>query len=280
MQVRGAEVVTVPIDDTLTIEGQAADAKAVGDALANKADKSEVQAAILVNGQPADAQGLILISGEDIPVSEEDTGNMAEAVTELKGKTAENIPMSGAEGARTIAEVVNENSEAIENMEEMTAETMPMAEGSQETVKSAIDTLNRKAVKTVNQKTPDAEGNVDLGVVPLAENLQSDKMESVEGTFAIRTTGGKSSVSDGKAYPQHLMGTAERIGYVAEVLNLTVIPIERTEPDVPITATIDRDVFVAYVDDSGTINLYFTTEWSEDPELYGVTVEGDPVAGD
>ena len=276
MSVRGAEVVTVPIDDTLTIEGQAADAKATGDALALKADKSELQAAVKVNNQPADAQGLILIDGRHIPVSDEDAETLAEAVTDLKEQTAENIPMSSDSGAKTIAEVVNANAEAIESMEEMTGATMPIESGSQTTVKAAIEAR----VKTVNRKAPDADGDVDLSVVPLAENLQSDKMESVEGAFIIRTTGGNASVSDGKAYPLHLFGAAEHTGYVAEELNMTVIPITRTEPDEPITATIDRDTFVAYVDESSTINLYYTTEWSADPELYGITVTGTPVAGD
>ena len=276
MSVRGAEVVTVPIDDTLTIEGQAADAKAVGDKLALKADKSELQAAVKVNNQPADAQGLILIDGRHIPVSDEDAETLAEAVTDLKGQTAENIPMSSDSGAKTIAEVVNANAEAIESMEEMTGATMPIESGSQTTVKAAIEAR----VKTVNRKAPDADGDVDLSVVPLAENLQSDKMESVEGSFIIRTTGGNASVSDGKAYPLHLFGSADHAGYVAEQLNMTVIPITRTEPDEPITATIDRDTFVAYVDESSTINLYYTTEWSADPELYGITVTGTPEAGD
>ena len=45
-----AEVITVPIDDTLTHSNEAADAAAVGAALALKADKSEVST-ISVNGQ-------------------------------------------------------------------------------------------------------------------------------------------------------------------------------------------------------------------------------------
>ena len=274
--VEDADVITVPIDATLSNSNEAADAKAVGDALALKADKSELQAAVKVNNQPADAQGLILIDGSDIPVSDEDTETLAEAVTGLKGQTAESIPMSSDSGAKTIAEVVNANAEAIENMEEMTGATMPMEPGSQTTVKAAIDAR----AKTVNRQAPDIDGNIDLSVIPLAENLQSDKMQSVDGSFIIRTTGGSSSVSDGKAYPQHILGTVEHDGYVAESLNMTVIPITRTEPDEPITATIDRDTFVAYVDESGTINLYYTTEWSADPELYGITVTGTPVAGD
>ena len=271
-----ASVITVPIDATLQNSNEAADAKAVGDALALKADKSELQAAVKVNNQPADAQGLILIDGRHIPVSDQDTETLANAVTDLKGKTAADIPMSSDSGAKTIAEVVNANSEAIEGMEEMTGATMPIESGSQTTVKAAIEAR----VKTVNRKAPDADGDVDLSVVPLAENLQSDKMESVEGSFIIRTTGGNASVSDGKAYPLHLFGSADHAGYVAEQLNMTVIPIARTEPDEPITATIDRDTFVAYVDESSTINLYYTTEWSADPELYGITVTGTPEAGD
>ena len=132
----------------------------------------------------------------------------------------------------------------------------------------------------MNRKLPDAAGDVDLSVVPLAENLQSDKLQNIEGEFILRTTGGTGSVSDGKAYPQHIYGNSRHDGFVAEVLNLTVIPITRTEPDEPITATIDRGTFVAAVTEDSTINLYYTTEWSEDPEDYGVTVTGDPVAGD
>ena len=271
-----ASVITVPIDATLSNSNEAADAKAVGDRLALKADKSELQAAVKVNNQPADAQGLILIDGRHIPVSDQDTETLANAVTDLKGKTAADIPMSSDSDAKTIAEVVNANSEAIEGMEEMTGATMPIESGSQTTVKAAIEAR----AKTVNRKAPDADGDIDLSVVPLAENLQSDKMESVEGAFIIRTTGGNASVSDGKAYPLHLFGAAEHTGYVAEELNMTVIPIARTEPDEPITATIDRDTFVAYVDESSTINLYYTTEWSADPELYGITVTGTPEAGD
>ena len=48
--VSDAEVMTVAIDDTLTVSGEAADAKAVGDALALKADVSSV-VSITVNGR-------------------------------------------------------------------------------------------------------------------------------------------------------------------------------------------------------------------------------------
>ena len=274
-----ATVITVPIDATLQNSNEAADAKAVGDALALKADADAV-VAIKVNGQAADAQGLILIDGSDIPVSGTDQTKISAVLENITAKTAENIPMSSDAGAKTIAEVVNENTEAIENMQDKTGANIPMDTGSSTTIKAAIESLDQKTVKTVNKKGPDADGDVDMSVVPLAENLQSDKMQSIEGSFIQRTTGGNGSVSDGKAYPQHIYGHMERKDYVAESLNMTVIPMPRTEPDEPITAEIDRDTFVAYVDESGTIDLYYTTEWSADPTLYGVTVTGTPVAGD
>ena len=58
-EIDDAEVMQVPIDDTLSVSGEAADAKAVGDALALKADKSELQNQVNVNGQQPDNQGLI-----------------------------------------------------------------------------------------------------------------------------------------------------------------------------------------------------------------------------
>ena len=51
-------------------------------------------------------------------------------------------------------------------------------------------------------------------------------------------------------------------------------------PDSPITATINKATFRAKVTESGTTNLYYTTEWSEDPTEYGITVTGTPTAGD
>ena len=60
---------------------------------------------------------------------------------------------------------------------------------------------------------------------------------------------------------------------------MTVNAVPRVAPPA-ITATIDRDTFVAYVPASGTVTLNYTTAWSANPELYGVTVTNEPVAGD
>ena len=56
VEVEDAQVITVPIDATLSNSGEAADAAAVGAALADKADRSELQTQVKVNGQTADNQ--------------------------------------------------------------------------------------------------------------------------------------------------------------------------------------------------------------------------------
>ena len=72
MTVRGAEVVTVPIDPTLSIAGQAADAKATGDALAGKVDTASIMEHVRItfDGVQSDNQGQILAYAGDIPMAE------------------------------------------------------------------------------------------------------------------------------------------------------------------------------------------------------------------
>lgn len=131
-EVDDADVITVPIDDTLTHSGEAADAKTVGDALALKADKSEVQANITVDGQSKDNTGNIVVKAEHIPYS---TGTGAqtvkEKIDEIDEKTAADIPMSTGENPQTVAE-------AIENAGAKTADMIPMEDGSIETIADRI----------------------------------------------------------------------------------------------------------------------------------------------
>ena len=119
MVVEDASVITTPIDDTLTISGDAADAKAVGDALALKADLSQVTG-ITVNGQQADAQGAILIDGDEIPVSGNDATPMADKFAELDGKTGADIPIDAEEGADRIADVIGgiQSALAVDSMDD------------------------------------------------------------------------------------------------------------------------------------------------------------------
>ena len=240
-----SEVITVPIDTTLTQEGAAADAKAVGDALAEKANLTDI-VRISVNGEEADNQGVILINAGDIPLSSaEGAPTVAELFEDMEAPTAETVPMSSAEGAPTIAEKIAE-----------------------------MDTAAEGCVKTVNGEQADENGNVTLNSVPLANNLTSDSSQASAGAFLIRTTGGSRSIGSGSAQVQEIRGQIVHTGVVEEVLQVSV------EETSGITADIDRDTFVGAVSTSGTITLTYTTGWSTDPATYGVTVDGTPNSGD
>ena len=105
--VNDASVITVEIDETLSISGEAADAKAVGDALALKADASSITE-IDVNGQSADNQGHILIDGTDIPMSGTDSTTLKAKIEAVDGKTGADIPVSSAAGAATIQAAIED----------------------------------------------------------------------------------------------------------------------------------------------------------------------------
>lgn len=97
MTVRGASVVTVPIDSSLSISGQAADAKATGDALAAKVDAESIMESVQItwNGVQSDNQGVILADADDLPVDGNDSVKdvldaHGEAIDEL-GETIEGL---------------------------------------------------------------------------------------------------------------------------------------------------------------------------------------------
>ena len=304
-----SSVITVPIDTTLSNSGEAADAKAVGDALALKADASSV-VAITVNGESPDNQGAIIIDGEDIKMSSSDnttikakisavdakTGadipvssaagasTIAQAISDAGGKTANDIPMSSAEGAASIGTkiaamdvVANQNSTDISALKLKAGDTIKVSTDSDETIEEALEAC----VKTVNGNGPDETGNVEVVHALTADNLTSAQSQNSIGEFNRRTTGGSASVQDGSAWMSSIRGNRTHVGYVPEALNMTVNTAPREEGETPITATLDHDTFVAYVENtSGTYTMTYTTSWSTSPALYGVTVTGDPVSGD
>lgn len=299
VEVEDATVITVPIDDTLTQSGEAADAKAVGDALALKADLSQVTG-ISVNGEAADAQGKILISGADIPVSGSDATKLNVKIAAMDGKTAADIPMSSEAGAQTIAQAIadgiDRNADAIplttgseetvkdalddldtavDAIQDWTAADIPFSTSAEDTstVKDKLDTLLDGTVKTVNNTAADANGNIALNTVPYAKNLESELNHKNSGTFIQRTTGGDGSVDNGSAWLTDLKGNSVHTGYTAESIEMTVNGDN-------ITATIDRDTFVGAVSQSGTTTLTYTSSWSADPATYGITVSGTPENGD
>ncbi len=101
MEVEDNTVVPMPIDPTLSHEGEAADAKATGDAIA------AIAAVKKVLGQSPDETGDVAIN-------------------------ATQIPMSSEPGAQTI-------SEAVLGVQAQTADTIYYVSGETDTVKSVVD---------------------------------------------------------------------------------------------------------------------------------------------
>lgn len=143
-----------------------------------------------------------------------------------------------------------------------------------------IDYEMHRPPLTVNGITPGQDRNLSLTEVPLAGNLSSDIAQIVTGAFTQRVSGGGASIEDGGAFLSTIKGNTVHTGQISESINMTVNAAQREEGVDAITATLDRDTFVAYVQASGTITLTYTTAWSANPALYGITVNGTPVSGD
>lgn len=268
MTVRSANVMTVPIDDSLSIAGEAADAAAVGAALALKADSSAV-VTISVDGQEADNQGVILLDATDIPLEEGSQTNVKAAIDAAGARTAEDIPVSSDEGAQSIADVL---AESVDKK----ADRIAMSDQDGSTVAERIEALELNtagAVKSVNGETPDDTGNVALNRVAYADNLLSSGSQNSEAEFLIRASGGDASISDGDARIASIRGRAVHSDYVAEVL-------EAVPSNDDLTVTINRETFLEAVSGSTTFTLTYTSSWSTDPANYGITVTGTPGNGD
>ena len=276
IEMADSTVITVPIDDSLTREGEAADAKAVGDALARKADADSVNN-IDVNNQEADNQGHIILTAEHVPMSESDSTTVKAKIQAVDGKTGETIPLTAEQGAPSIAEAFN-------GIGAQNATTIPMstAQGAQTIAQkiAEMETAAEGMVKSVNSEVPDENGNVEITEVPAAQNLTSDSSQTVVGDFILRTTGGSRSVGSGDAQIQEIRGAMQHTGEVQEVLDISVS--EESE----ITAEVDGDTWKEEIDTSGTyVFSYDGSVWklngdTVDLNDYGITVEGTPENGD
>ena len=218
-----------------------------------------------MNDESADNQGQIYIDGTGIPMSDEDETTLTEAIQAEQGKTAADIPMASEEDADSIAD-------AIEDLQGQTAANIPMSSllGAP-TIAEAIAAAG--TVKSVNGETPD-NGNVTLEKVPLADNLDSTQKQTSQGEFVTRMAGGAASLSDGPANLLRVLGNTIRTGHTDESLDLTV------NSDSCEASVTDLDTFRTAMGDSGTLTLSYTTEWSDDPTDYGITVTGTPDNGD
>jgi hypothetical protein len=128
--VEDSTIITVPIDTTLSIAGQAADAAAVGEALRN------VRPQVTVDGQTSDAQGVVLLYASHIPVNgAQDAETVGDVLERVDGITGEGIPVNGETGAQTVAE-------AIAGLQGANGSTLPVSgESGAATIKAAIQAL-------------------------------------------------------------------------------------------------------------------------------------------
>ena len=139
-----------------------------------------------------------------------------------------------------------------------------------------IDTEMHRPPLTVNEIEPDPETrDIHISTVELADNLTSDEAQINSGTYIVRASGGDASIANGNAWLSSIRGEMVKTGYVPEVLDPSV-----TVGADHLSVEVDRDTFVSYVAASGTIVLNYTTEWSADPTLYGIEIDGTPENGD
>lgn len=164
------------------------------------------------------------------------------------------------------------------------SETPEMKPISLDNLKRALHTLKnyflqiKDAIRTVNRIEPDEYGNVQVDEVDFANELNSSTTQRAAQAFVIRTTGGSSSDKDGDAWLMTVQGRSVKTGLVIESITPEITPAGE-ESNLEIS-DFDRDVFKGAVSGSGTTTLTYTTEWSEDPALYGLTLTGDPADGD
>lgn len=139
----------------------------------------------------------------------------------------------------------------------------------------------KDAVLSVNNERPDVNGNVQISSVDFADNLISQYVHTSDGSYVFRATGGEASLQDGDGWLLRLRGKHVHNGYSEQIVDMTVTAMEREEGETPITATIDKDAFISEMQNmSGTFSFLFSTSWNYDPEDYGITITGDPIAGD
>ena len=257
-------VITVPIDETLTHSGEAADAAAVGAALDLKANAEDINT-VKVNAEEADNQGQIYIDGTGIPMHCTDGETLTEAIEAEQGKTAADIPLTDEEDAETVGE-------AIEELQGRTAADIPLS-GLLGAPSVADAIAEAGTVKSVNGLLPD-NGDVTLNKVQLADNLDSTVRQNSSGDYIVRTAGGAASLSDGPAALQRVSGNSVRTGYTPETIEFNV---NAESIDASIT---DMDTFRTAMGDSGTLTLSYSGSWSADPADYGITVVGTPENGD
>lgn len=280
--VEDATVITTPIDDTLSISGDAADAAAVGAALAQKADLSQI-VSIKVNSQGADAQGEILVDGTQIPMSGTDETTLKDAIEAAAGRTGADIPVNGDPGAASIEQAIANAAGSLMSVTDNTLALTGEITDSSDSVQAVkvgtvvLPVRDSGAVRSVNNVLPGPGGNVQISTVDAARQLVSENTQMVEGEFVRRTSGGSTSIGTGSAYVGVIRGKCVHTGYEAESFDVTVTSSAAD----PIVADVtNKATFRSQAETGGTYTFTYTGSWDKDPATWGITVEGTPTSGD
>lgn len=83
------------------------------------------------------------------------------------------------------------------------------------------DKIKEKFIRSINSKTPDASGNVEITNVATADNLTSPDAQASYGQFVYRTSGGSASLTSGEAQLTYVDGNMKITGRVAENFSIS-----------------------------------------------------------
>lgn len=124
--------------------------------------------------------------------------------------------------------------------------------------------IKNKFIRSVNAKTPDETGNVNITNVATADNLTSPDAQSSYDYFIYRTSGGSASLSSGEAQLVYINGNMKIDGRIPENF------IIRTENN--IEATYNINIWKNKITESGRYTFQYikpasetnTSEWTQD----------------
>lgn len=239
------------IDTGLDTAGKAAESKAVGDALEEMAQQIEAGRVKTVNQIGPDEDGNV----ELLTVQ-----NARELLSSRNQRVEAAFRVRTAGGAGSVSSG---------------PATLLKIEGNQ-IHEGYVPEVLQAVVSAIPRPTP-------AGIVGELNKATFEDYVVTAGTYSLTYAGGWSASPT--LYGVTLVGVpvdGDEIRILWDGENdpeMTIILATRT-PEPAITATIDRAAFLELFNDSMTATLYYTTEWSEDPEDYALTIENTPLAGD
>ena len=201
--VQESTTLSVPVDSTLSIEGQAADAAAVGRALATKQDAGSV--VIKVNEQEQDNQGQIILRSDDIPIAESSPGSVLDALNILDAKNGSNI-LYNTGSTDTVKAKIDAAQTAADAAAAKTGADILYNTGSTDTVKAKIDaaqaaadaaaaacdaktasTIVYEGTTTIKSKVDAVEGSLGNVIRYAAQTLTSSQKDQAAANIGAVT---------------------------------------------------------------------------------------------